>query len=105
MADQMQLLLDRIGGVRRLLVVAIGAAAVGGIFFISKWATAPVWTPVYSGLSVETVATISEHLDQAGIKYKLDRGGADLLVASEDVARARVALARDGGLPNTGRPG
>src|SRR4029077_13943203 len=33
-----------------------------------------------------------------------ERGGADIMVASDDLAKARVALAK-GGLPNAGRPG
>src|SRR3954471_11508921 len=105
MSDQLQDLLDRAGGIRRIGILAIGVAAIAGILFISRWATAPVWAPVYTNLPIETVGTLTDRLDQAGIKFKLDRGGADLLVASGDVARARVALARDGGLPNAGRPG
>src|SRR3954469_12286446 len=105
MSDQLQDLLERAGGMRRIGILAIGVAAIAGILFISRWATAPVWAPVYTNLPIETVGTLTDRLDQAGIKFKLDRGGADLLVASGDVARARVALARDGGLPNAGRPG
>jgi len=105
MSDQLQDLIDRVGGMRRIGILAIGVAAIAGILFISRWATAPVWAPVYTNLPIETVGTLTDRLDQAGIKFKLDRGGADLLVASGDVARARVALARDGGLPNAGRPG
>src|SRR5207237_3655917 len=47
---------------------------------------------------------MTDRLDQAGVKYKLERGGADVLVAATDLAKARVALAR-GGMPNAGRPG
>jgi flagellar M-ring protein FliF len=59
---------------------------------------------VLSGLSIETVGTVTDKLDQAGIKYKLERGGTDVAVAAADLARARVTVARDG-LPNAGRPG
>jgi len=57
-----------------------------------------------SGLSIESVGAITDKLDQAGIKYKLERGGTDVSVAAADLARARVTIARDG-LPTAGRPG
>src|SRR5690606_41690550 len=43
-------------------------------------------------------------LDEAGIAYRLERGGSELYVAEDDYARARVLLARVG-LPTRSRPG
>jgi len=97
-------LFDRIGGPRRALVLAVGIAAAGLIFFISQWAGAPTWVPAFSGVPLESVATMTDKLDQAGVKYRLERGGADIMVAAGDLAKARVALAK-GGIPNSGRPG
>jgi flagellar M-ring protein FliF len=97
-------MLDRIGGARRAMTLAVGVLAVGLIYGVSKWATAPEWVPVLSGLSIESVGTVTDKLDQAGIKYKLERGGTDVVVATGDLARARVLIARDG-LPTAGRPG
>jgi flagellar M-ring protein FliF len=104
MSDLPQQLLDRIGGARRAMTLAVGVLAIGLIYGVSKWATAPEWVPVLSGLSIENVGTVTDKLDQAGIKYKLERGGTDVSVASADLARARVTIARDG-LPQSGRPG
>ena len=104
MSDLPQQMLDRIGGARRAMTLAVGVLAVGLIYGVSKWATAPEWVPVLNGLSIETVGTVTDKLDQAGIKYKLERGGTDVAVAATDLARARVTIARDG-LPTTGRPG
>ena len=104
MSDIAQQMLDRLGGARRAMTFAVGVLAIGLIYGVSKWATAPEWVPVLSGLSIENVGTITDKLDQAGIKYKLERGGTDVSVASSDVARARVTIARDG-LPTSGRPG
>jgi flagellar M-ring protein FliF len=104
MADLAQQMFDRIGGARRAMTLAVGVLAVGLIYGVSKWATAPEWVPVLNGLSIETVGTVTDKLDQAGIKYKLERGGTDVSVATGDLARARVTIARDG-LPTAGRPG
>jgi flagellar M-ring protein FliF len=74
------------------------------IFAVSQWAGAPTWVPAFTGVPIESVTSMTDKLDQAGVKYKLERGGADIMVAAPDLAKARVALAK-GGLPNSGRPG
>ena len=104
MTDLAQQMFDRVGGARRAMTLAVGVLAVGLIYGVSKWATAPEWVPVLSGLSIESVGSVTDKLDQAGIKYKLERGGTDVSVAASDLARARVTIARDG-LPTSGRPG
>jgi flagellar M-ring protein FliF len=60
--------------------------------------------PVLSGVPIESTSEITDKLDQASIRYQLERGGTEITVAAEDLARARVALAK-GGLPTAGRPG
>jgi flagellar M-ring protein FliF len=60
--------------------------------------------PAFSGVPLESVSQMTDKLDQAGVKYRLERGGADIMVAQSDLAKARVALAK-GGLPTSGRPG
>jgi flagellar M-ring protein FliF len=97
-------LLDRLGGWRRLATLGVGALAIALIVVVSRWATAPAMVPMVTGVPLETSAVIEDRLNQAGIPYELSRGGADVLVAAADLARARVAVARDG-LPSSGRPG
>jgi flagellar M-ring protein FliF len=97
-------LFDRIGGPRRALMLAVGLAAAVLIFVVSQWAGAPTWVPAFSGVPLESVSAMTDKLDQASVKYRLERGGADIMVATSDLAKARVALAK-GGLPSSGRPG
>jgi flagellar M-ring protein FliF len=47
---------------------------------------------------------MAERLAKTGIPHRLGQGGTEVLVPVAEVARARVALARDG-LPSSGRPG
>jgi flagellar M-ring protein FliF len=104
MPDSVQQLIDRVGGLRRMAIAAVGIAAVALVLVVSRWASQPAWVPVFSGLSIENVGQMTDKLDQAGIQYRLERGGADLMVGAPELARARVVLAKDG-LPTSGRPG
>ncbi len=105
MPDAFQQLFDRIGGPRRALVAGVGLVAVALVLLASRWATRPAWVPVFSGLAIESVGLVTDKLDQAAIPYRLEAGGTQLQVQAQDLARARVAVARDGGMPNAGRPG
>jgi flagellar M-ring protein FliF len=102
--DSLTSLFDRIGGAKRALILVVGIAAAGLIFGVAQWAGAPTWVPAYVGVPVENVTQLTDKLDQAGVKYKLERGGADIMVSQADLAKARVALAK-GGIPMSGRPG
>ncbi len=97
-------LLDKLGGPRRAMILAVGVVAAGLIFAIAQWASAPTWVPAFTGVPLESVSAMTDKLDQAAVKYRLERGGADIMVAATDLAKARVALAK-GGLPTSGRPG
>jgi flagellar M-ring protein FliF len=100
----MQTLIDRAGGLRRIFTIGVGLGAIALIVAVSRWATAPTWVPVLSNIPLETTSEITEKLDQASVAYQLGRGGSDIMVAATDLARARVALARDG-IPTGTRPG
>jgi len=104
MSDFLAPFLDRIGGSRRAFIVAIGIAAAGLIFVVAQWAAAPTWVPAFVGVPLESVTAMSDKLGAAGVKFRLERGGADIMVAAGDLAKARVALAT-GGIPSSGRPG
>jgi flagellar M-ring protein FliF len=104
MSDSLSSLLDRFGGPRRAMILVVGLAAAGLIFVVAQWASAPTWVPAFTGVPLESVSSMTDKLDQASVKYRLERGGADIMVATPDLAKARVALAK-GGMPNAGRPG
>jgi len=104
MSDLLAPLSNLFGSGRRVLVLVVGVAAAGLIFAVSQWAGAPTWVPAFVGVPLEGVTQMTDKLDQAVVKYKLERGGADIMVAVADLAKARVALAK-GGIPMAGRPG
>ena len=102
---QIDQLVERVGGRRQMGILAVGLGMVILILGLAKWATSPSWVPVYSDLPLESVGTITEKLDEETIPYRLENGGSELHVATTDLARARVALAADGAMPDAGRPG
>lgn len=95
---------DRIGGPRRAGLLAAGLGMSLLIFAMARWAAAPSWVPLYSGMPLETTAQVTTQLSEAGIGYQLELGGTEVLVSASDLARARVVLA-SAGLPSAGRPG
>jgi flagellar M-ring protein FliF len=97
-------LMERAGGTRRVMLGAVGIGTALLIMAISRIATAPNWVPAMTNVPLQSASGLADKLDQAGIKYKLDGGGSSIMVAEGDVAKARVALAKDG-LPNGARPG
>lgn len=98
-------LLDKIGGPRRATILLVGLAAAFGVFGLARWASAPTWIPAFADVPISDVGPLTDRLTQAGVEFKLGSGGGTVLVKSDDVAKARVALARAGVLPTTDRPG
>ena len=86
MSELLTSLFDRIGGLKRAAILVVGVAAAGLIFAVAQWAGAPTWVPVYAGLPLESVPQVTDKLDQAGVKFKLERGGADVMVAAPEVS-------------------
>ncbi len=82
-------MIERLGGWRRISTIAVGLGAIALIIGVSRWATAPTFVPIFQSISLEESAKITDGLTQAGILYRLERGGVDVLVAATDLARAR----------------
>jgi flagellar M-ring protein FliF len=104
MPDAIRNWLDSAGKSRAVLILGAGVLAIVAILAIARRAAEPEWVPLLPGLALEEVGKVTAHLDEEGVRYRLEKGGAELLVAEDEMARARVSLARDG-LPTRGRPG
>ncbi len=84
------------------------AALIGGsvllialFIFLSLRMSSPVMSPLYSGISQEDSGYIVEELEKQGIPYEITTTGGQILVPTDQVARLRVMLAKDG-LPTKG---
>jgi len=89
---------------KRFVVLGVAAVSLVGIWMVGSWASQPNYVPLYEDLELGEVGTITEALAQSDISYRLASGGSGVLVSDEDLARARVTLARDG-LSVGSRPG
>ena len=104
MSSLAQNLFGRVGGTRQAAIIAVGVLVTALVFGVSRWATAPTMVPLYADIPIESVGKMTDKLAESAIAFELDRAGNTILVASGDLARARVALAREA-MPEAGRPG
>lgn len=88
-------------GQKTTLVLAIVAALVGGFVFL-QWASAPSWSPLYSGLPTADAGRVTAELDSMGVSYKLE--GDTILVGRDAVHQTRLDMSAKG-LPADGAPG
>jgi flagellar M-ring protein FliF len=104
MNARIEQLVERAGGRRQAWILAAGVGAAALVLALSWWATRPQWVPAVAGVPLENVSELTKRLSDAKIRHRLDTSGQAVLVSTDDLARARVALAR-GGMPGSGRPG
>ncbi len=104
MNSLMDSLFGRMGNGRQIAIIAVGVIATALVFGVSRWATQPTMVPLYADIPVENVKAMTDKLTENGIAFELDRTGSTILVASADLARARVNLAAEA-MPSGGRPG
>ena len=97
-------LFARVGGPRQAAIIAVGVAVTALVFGVSRWATRPTMVPLFADIPVEQVKPMTDKLAESGIAYELDASGSTILVASGDLARARVDLAAEV-MPSSTRPG
>lgn len=93
MADALIPFMDRFDGQRRTSMVLVAAGALAVIFAFSRWAMAPAFVPLSSGLGITEVDRWKTTLEEAGIEYRYGDGGSTILVEEEQYAEARVAVA------------
>ena len=86
------------------MIAAAGLGVTVLILVVAQFVSAPQWVPAVSNVPIEQASALAERLAEAGITHRLARGGAEIMVAEPDLARARVALAK-GGLSGGARPG
>jgi len=96
--------LQRYGIGRLAVMLGIGAGAAALIAAILLNLGAQPMGLLYSNLDLREAGTITQALDQAGIKYQVKGDGSTIMVERDKVASARLLLAGKG-LPTAGSVG
>lgn len=90
-------------GQKAMLALAVGGLLVGAFLF-TRWAAKPTYVPLFTGLSLEDAAAVTEELSSRGVSYELAHGGTAVLVAPSEVHQLRLDLAAAGLLGQGGVP-
>jgi flagellar M-ring protein FliF len=94
----------RMNGTRRFAGLALILGSLAVIVVTSRWATGPTYVTLMRDVDLNAISGVTDNLTKNGVKYRLGEGGNEVLVSMDDVARARVMLAKDN-LPANGKPG
>lgn len=89
---------------QRISLVIVPVLLCAGIIIFARWKYESDFKTLYSSLSPEDAAAVTQRVREAGIEFRLDEGGAGVLVPSAKLAEARLALA-GAGIPRSGRIG
>jgi flagellar M-ring protein FliF len=88
--------LQRFGVARLAVILGVGGGAVAVLLAIVMNLTAEPMGLLYSNLDLHEAGSITQALDQAGVKYELKGDGSTIMVARDHVASARLMLAGKG---------
>jgi flagellar M-ring protein FliF len=89
---------------QQISLILVPIVVCSAVFGLLKWKHDSGFRVLYSALPPEDASAVTQKIREAGIEYRLDETGAAVLVPSERLADARLALAA-AGLPRTGRIG
>lgn len=89
----------------KVLVGTVLFAVIIGLIFLATWAGKPQYVPLYTNLNDKDAGSITSWLQEAKIPYKLENGGATILVPQDKKYQARIDLAGQGISPKGGSVG
>ncbi len=96
--------LRALGALRLGAMAAVGAGVLGLILWFALRAGQPAMAPLYAELDPRDAGAVVAALERQRVPFRIGGGGTTVLVPEDQVARLRLALARDG-LPAGGGVG
>lgn len=81
---------------QKVVTVVGSLALLLAAFMVFRWASAPSYSPLYTGLAPEDASAVVEQLQADGIAYEIGGGGGTISVPSKDVYATRIALSGEG---------
>lgn len=85
-----------LGAARLGMMIAVAAGVLAFFIYLTSRLATPELTLLYSDLDLQDSGRIVGHLEQAEVRYRLDRDGTQIFVPRDQVARMRVAMAEQG---------
>ncbi len=95
---------NKISVMQRAVIIATLMACCIMSVLLTSWASKADMRPLYIGLSLEDAGKVTDQLTERGIAYELRGNGTSIYVARENVASARLEMAKVG-LPETQQGG
>jgi flagellar M-ring protein FliF len=102
--DSVRALVRQLGPLRAGLIAATGIGAFALIAILALRAAEPPMALLYGDLDTRDASQIVAELERTGVPHRIGRNGTELQVPADQVARLRLALAREG-LPASGNVG
>ncbi len=102
--NQIKALYARLSWRQRISLVVALVAIIGGLMAATSWNKERDFKPLYKGLATEDAGQVAARLREKNVEFRLEDGGATVLVPSAHVDEMRLDLA-SAGLPKTGRIG
>lgn len=96
--------LKKLGPARLAIMGGVSLALLMFFVLVSLRVSSPEMGMLYTDLSTRDASQMSAVLEENGITYRVDEGGAQISVAKDHLGRARMLLAQEG-LPNGGSLG
>ncbi|ACN16787.1 FliF [Desulforapulum autotrophicum HRM2] len=81
---------------RKILMGVVVLAMFGGFAAMFIWANKTEYKSAYSGLNQEDAAAIVDRLKTAKTPYRIEAGGATIMVPADQVYDVRLSMAKDG---------
>ncbi|GAA3969069.1 flagellar basal-body MS-ring/collar protein FliF [Allohahella marinimesophila] len=88
--------LNRLSVIRQLILMVGVAASIALGIAIIMWASEPSYRPLFNDMSSYDPTEVAAVLQQDNVAYKIEPNSGALLIAAEDIHRARLKLASMG---------
>jgi flagellar M-ring protein FliF len=102
--DQLKKLFSSLSPPQLTAIVFCALAVAAGVMWFSHWQRENGMRPLYTSLSAEDAAAMSQKLKEGGVDYRVGDNGTTLLVPEDKVPELRLEMAGLG-LPQKGRIG
>ena len=91
--NQIRALFERLTWAQRISLLVAVLAVGGGLMAVTSWSKERDFKPLYKGLAAEDAGQVTARLREKNVEFRLEDGGATVLVPStsvDEIGRAHV---------------